>query len=45
MPHVNGATWWVTVSCLTQQCTMFPGAGPDGSTCGRPVSNEQVCAG
>jgi hypothetical protein len=45
MPHVNGATWWVTVDCLKQQCTTIPGAGPYGSTCGRPVSNEQVCAG
>lgn len=45
MPHVNGATWWVTVSCLAQQCTSLPAAGPYDSTCGRPVSNEQVCAG
>jgi hypothetical protein len=45
MPHVNGATWWVTVDCLTQQCTTIPGAGPEGSTCGQPVSNDQVCAG
>ena len=45
VPHVNGATWYVMVNCLTDQCTTFSGAGPGGSTCGEPVHNRQVCVG
>ena len=44
-PAVNGATWSVTVNCLTDQCTSLPGAGPNGSTCGAIVDNKQVCVG
>jgi hypothetical protein len=45
VPHVNGATWSVTVVCAVSQCTSLPGAGPAGSTCGAVVDGEQVCVG
>jgi len=44
-PHINGGTWSVTVNCLQEQCTSYPGAGPGQSTCGQIVNNEQVCVG
>jgi hypothetical protein len=41
--HVNGATRFTIVICSEVQCTSSAGAGPDGSTCGQVVQNEQVC--
>lgn len=42
-PSVNGATRFTIVNCSAYQCTGYPGAGPDGSTCGPVTSGEQVC--
>lgn len=42
-PHINGATQFTIVLCQEAQCTGYPGAGPDGSTCGPDHDNEQVC--
>jgi hypothetical protein len=43
MPHINGATHSVLVNCMVDQCTSFPGSGPNGGTCGRVVNNRQEC--
>jgi hypothetical protein len=45
LPVDTSGTWAVTVNCLIAQCTSFSEAGPDGSTCGAVVGEEQVCVG
>jgi hypothetical protein len=50
VPSINGATWAVTINCTgNSSCQNVPpgepGAGPDDSTCGPLVGEEQVCVG